>query len=121
MKKTIVTLACALIAPLAFAHTSSTHKRHARHATSTIERITVTGTIIPTPEEGAATAYQPVKTLVIREDRPNPGRFVLNERGHVVDKWGRVPQTSIKPGTRVLIYYANMGRLRMVDHVVVLD
>jgi hypothetical protein len=106
MKKTIVTLACVLIGPLAFAYTSSTHKRHARHATTTMERITVTGTIIPTPEEGAATAYQPVKTLVVREDRPNnPGPYVLNGPGHAVDKWGRVVQTAIKPGTRPCVAF----------------
>jgi len=44
MKKTIVTLACcALIAPLAFAQTSSTHKRQ-----TTNEPMTVTGAIITT-------------------------------------------------------------------------
>jgi hypothetical protein len=53
MKKTIVSLVLILIAPLAFAQTSSTHKRQA----TTTEPITVTGTIIPTPEEGAAAAY----------------------------------------------------------------
>ena len=105
-------------APLAFAQTSSTHKRQA----TTTEPITVTGTIIPTPEEGAAAAYQPAKTLVVREDKSNyPGRYVLNGPGHVVDKSGRVVQTAIKPGTRVLVYYINNGDLRMVDHVVVLD
>jgi len=107
-----------LIAPLAFAQTSSTHKRQA----TTTEPITVTGTIIPTPEEGAATAYQPAKTFVVREDKSNhPGRYVLNGPGHVVDKSGRVVQTAIKPGTRVLVYYISTGDLRMVDHVVVLD
>ena len=50
MKRTIVSLVLMLIAPLAFAQTSSTHKRQA----TTTEPITVTGTIIPTPEEGAA-------------------------------------------------------------------
>src|SRR5438477_4737497 len=49
MKRTIVTLVVMLIAPLAFAQTSSTHKRQA----TTTEPITVTGTIIPTPEEGS--------------------------------------------------------------------
>ena len=43
MKKAIVTLAFMLIAPLAFAQTSSTHKRQ---ATATTEPISVTGTII---------------------------------------------------------------------------
>jgi hypothetical protein len=120
MKKVIVTLVCLLIAPLAFAQTKSNHKKEA--TTTTAESITVTGTIIPTPEEGSATAYQPAKTLVVREDgSKHPGRYVLNGPGHVVDKAGRVVQTAIRPGTRVLIYYTGIGDLRMVDHLVVLD
>jgi len=119
MKKVIVSLVCVLIAPLAFAQTNSNHKKQ---AATTTESITVTGTIIPTPEEGAATAYQPAKTLVVREDgSKHPGRYVLNGLGHVVDKAGRIVQTAIRPGTRVLIYYTAAGDLRMVDHVVVLD
>ena len=118
MKKTIVTLACVLIAPLAFAQTSSTHKRQ-----TTTEPITVTGTAIKmTAEEGAAASYQPLKTLVVREDRSNnPGRYVLNGPGHVVNKAGNVVQTAIKPGTRVRVYYINTGDLRMVDRVVIAD
>src|SRR6266480_1821396 len=78
MKRTIVTLVVMLIAPLAFAQTGSTHKKPA----TTTEPITVTGTIIPTPEEGAAAAYQPAKTFVVREDKSNhPGRYVLNGPG----------------------------------------
>ena len=103
-------------APLAFAQTSSTHKRQ---ATKT-EPITVTGTIIPTPEEGAAAAYQPAKTLVVREDKSNyPGRYVLNGPGHVVDKNGQVIQTAIKPGAHVQVYYVSTGDSRVIDHVVV--
>jgi hypothetical protein len=118
MNKTIVTLACVLIAPLAFAQTSSTDKRQ-----TTTEPITVTGTIIKmTTEEGAAASYQPFKTLVVREDRSNnPGRYVLNGPGHVVNKAGNVVQTAIKPGTRVRVYYINTGDLRMVDRVVIAD
>jgi uncharacterized cupin superfamily protein len=120
MKKIIVTFACcALIAPLAFAQTRSTHKRQ---RTTTAEVITVTGTIVPTPEEGAAASYQPVKMLVVREDGSNnPGRYVLDGPGRVVNKSGQVVQTAIKPGTRVLVYYMNTGDSRVVDHVVVLD
>ena len=75
MNKTIVTLACcALIAPLAFAQPSSTHKRQ-----TATETITVTGAIITTTTERAAASDQPVKTLVVREDGSNnPGRYVLN-------------------------------------------
>ena len=117
MKKAIVTLACcALIAPLAFA-------QHQKQTTTTTESVTVTGTVIKmTTEEGAAASYQPAKTLVVREDNSNnPGRYVLNGPGHVVNKLGEIIQTGIKPGTRVRVYYANMGDLRIVDHVVVLD
>jgi hypothetical protein len=119
MKKTIVTLACcALLAPLAFAQTGS---KGTRQGTTTAEPITVTGTIIKmTTEEGAAANYQPVKTLVVREDRSNtPGSYVLNGPGHVVNENGEVIKTAIKPGSRVRVYYVNRGDLRMVDHVVV--
>jgi hypothetical protein len=119
MKKPITILVCcALLAPLAFAQPESKSKGQGANTT---EEITVTGTIIKmTSEEGAAANYQPVKTLVVREDRSNsPGTYVLNGRGHVVNKNGEVIQTAIKPGTRVHIYYANAGDSRTVDRVVV--
>src|SRR6267142_7103301 len=119
-KKTIIILACgALIAPVAFAQTRSTHKKQTTAATE--QPITVTGTIIKmTTGEGSAANYQPFKTLVVREDRSNtPGSYVLNGPGHVVNKNGEVIRTAIKPGTHVRIYYAQAGDLRMVDHVVV--
>ena len=118
IEKIIVILACgALIAPVAFAQTRSTHERQA----TTTEGITVTGTVIKiTTEEGSAARYQPVKTLVVLQDRSNtPGSYVLNGPGHVVNKNGEVIRTAIKPGSRVRVYYANMGDLRMVDRVVV--
>lgn len=119
MKKTIVTLAsCAVIAQLAFAQPSSTHKRQ-----TAAETVTVTGAIVTTTtEEGAAASYQPVKTLVVREDGSNnSGRYVLNGPGHIVNKAGEIVQTAIKPGTRVLVCYVNTGDSRVVDHVVVID
>ncbi len=113
MKKTIVTLACcALLAPLGFAQTGT------RQGTTTTEPITVTGTIIKmTTEEGSAANYQPFKTLVVREDRSNtPGSYVLNGPGHVVNKNGEVIKTAIKPGTRVRVYYMNMGDSRSLGY-----
>ena len=120
MKKLIVTLGCLLIAPLAFAQPSSKDKKQ---GTSTAEPVNVTGTLIrKTIEEGAAASYQPRNTLVVRQDNSNsPDRYVLNGRGHVVNKAGEIVQTAIKPGTRVRVYYADMGDLRMIDHVVVVD
>jgi len=120
IKKTIVILACgALIAPVAFAQTRSTHKKQ---TTATTEQpITVTGTVIKmTTGEGSAANYQPSKTLVVREDRSNtPGSYILDGPGHVVNKNGEVIQTAIKPGTHLRVYYVNTGDSRMVDHVVV--
>ena len=75
MKKPItILICCTLVAPLAFAQPQSKGKRQ---GASTTEEITVTGTIIKmTSEEGSAANYQPVKTLVVREDRSNtPGQL----------------------------------------------
>lgn len=119
IKKTIVILACgALIAPVAFAQPRSTQDQQ---TTTAIEQpITVTGTTVTAIHEGSAANYQPIKTLVVREDRSNsPGTYVLNGAGHVLNRYGEVIQTAIKPGTRVRVFYVNMGDLRMVDHVVV--
>jgi hypothetical protein len=119
MKKPITILVCCtLLTPLAFAQPES--KGKGQGATTT-EAITVTGTIIKmTSEDGSAANYQPVKTLVVREDRSNTaGSYVLNGPGHVVDKNGEVIRTAIKPGAHVRIYYAQTGDLRTVDHVVV--
>ena len=116
MKKPVaILICCALLAPLAFAQPDSKGKKQ-----ETTEQITVTGTIIMTTEDGSAASYQPVRTLVVREDRSNnPGSYVLSGPGHVVDKNGQVIRTAIKPGAHVRVYYAQAGDLRMVDHVVV--
>src|SRR6267142_1601560 len=118
MKPITILICCALLAPLAFAQPESKGKGQ---GASTTEAVTVTGTIIKmTSEEGSAANYQPVRTLVVREDRSNTaGSYVLNGPGHVVDKNGEVIRTAIKPGAHVRIYYAQAGDLRMVDHVVV--
>jgi hypothetical protein len=117
MKKPVaILICCALLAPLAFAQPDSKGKKQ-----ETTEPIIVTGTIIKmTAEDGSAANYQPLKTLVVREDRSNtPGNYVLSGPGHVLDKNGQVIRTAIKPGAHVRIYYAQAGDLRMVDHVVV--
>ena len=119
MKKPLAILTCcAVLTSVAFAQTGS---KGTSKATSSTEAITVTGTIIKmTTAEGSAANYQPAKTLVVREDGSNtPGSYVLNGPGHVVNKNGEVIRTAIKPGAHVRVYYANMGDLRMVDHVVV--
>jgi hypothetical protein len=116
MKKPIaILICCALLAPLAFAQPNAKGKKQ-----ETTEPITVTGTILMTTEDGSAASYQPVRTLVVREDRSNtPGSYVLSGPGHVLNKNGQAIRTAIKPGAHVRIYYAQAGDLRMVDHVIV--
>jgi len=115
MKNKIGTLACLLIAPMAFAQTYE--KRENRTTNATEQPITVTGTTVRTSEGGSAGIYQPFKTLVV--NKGTPGRYVLSGPGHVVNRDGKVIRTAIKPGTRVRVYYASTGRSRTVDHVVV--
>lgn len=118
MKKTNVLLACLLIAPVAFAQPSETKNNQ-----TTTQPITVTGkTIKMTTEEGVTASYQPLRALVVREDRSRPpGRYVLDGPGHVLDEAGNVVQTRIRPGARIRVYYVNTGASRTVDHVVLVD
>jgi hypothetical protein len=119
MIRKIVTLACcALVAPLAFGQTRSANSG----TTKTETTVTVTGTIITAAEDGAATSYQPAKTLVIRQDNAaKPVSYTINGPGHVVDKKGDPVIASVQPGTRVRVFYTNVGDKRMIDHVVVLN
>ena len=107
MKATVVTLACLLIAPMAFAQT---HSKRENHTTSATEQpITVTGTTIITSEGGSAAIYQPFKTLVVnkgysgqvcsqrarsrceREGRSDPNRDqTRHPRACLLRKHGRV-------------------------------
>ena len=120
VKKAIVALACVLIASLAFAQTTTTHYRTTTAITS-VEGVTVTAPPIIASEGGTVASYQPAGTLVVRTDSANPERFDLPGPGLVYDKFGRPVTTSIKPGTRVRIFYADLGPTRTIDHVVVLD
>jgi hypothetical protein len=122
VKKAIVALACVLVASPAFAQTSSKHTRHHRTTTAltTVEGVTVTAPIIEA-EEGSAANYQPAGTLVVRTDIANSERFDSYGPGLVYDKFGRAVRGPIKPGARVVVFYANMGDTRLVDHIVVLD
>jgi hypothetical protein len=122
VKKAIVALACVLIASLAFTQTTTHRPRYHRTTTalSTVEGVTVTAPIIEA-QEGSAATYQPAGTLVVRTDSANPERFVSFGPGLVYDKFGRAVRGPIKPGARVVVFYANTGDRRLVDHVVVLD
>jgi len=123
--KIILAFACALITSQAFAQTTVTTVERGRYyrtapAMTTSEQVIITAPVIEA-QEGSAAAYQPAGTLVVRTDGANPERFDSFGPGLVYDKFGRPVRGPIKPGARVVVFYANNGYSRLVDHVVVLD
>ena len=103
VKKTINALACALIAPLAFAQTS---------ATTTGQTTTGSGTV---------TTYEPGKIIVVgSENAHDTFSYALDETVRYVNKAGRrIDKHRIKPGTRVHVYYDSTGETPVVNRVVV--
>ena len=122
VKTTIVAFACMLIASPAFAQPRSERGMYysAPTAVTTSERVTVIAPVMEA-QEGSAATYQPTGTLVVRTDSANPERFDSYGPGLVYDRYGRPVRAPIKPGTRVVVFYANNGYTRLVDHIVVLD
>jgi hypothetical protein len=114
MKKSILTLACALIAPLAFAQTSTTTettKTNPATGTTTTETTT-------TYSAGTVSTYTPGKTIVVKSSE-GPVEFALKAPFRVVNAAGTVVKTAITPGQKVKVYYTGTGETRVVERVVV--
>jgi hypothetical protein len=120
MKRTVLSLACALIAPLAFAQTSTTTTEQtttSKPTTATTETTTTT-----TTTDGTVTTFTPGKTIVVKTTAVDPISYVLGKTVHYVNKAGREIEASmIKPGARVHVYYDNTGDTRVVNRVIVDD
>jgi hypothetical protein len=120
MKKSILILACAAIAPFAFAQTSTTTTESTSTNTNpvTSESTTTTST---TSTDGTVTTFEPGKTIVVRRvGITDPVSYVLGKTVHYVNKAGRtIEAATIKPGTRVHVYYDGTGETRVVNRVVV--
>lgn len=132
MKKTLLTLACAALAPLAFAQTSST--------TTTTQPTTDTSTTtsetskIKTPvssstetttsttsTDGTVSTFEPGKTIVVRRTGvTDPISYALGKTVTYVNKAGATIEASmIKPGVPVHVYYSGPETSRTVTKVVV--
>jgi hypothetical protein len=115
MKRTILSLACALMAPLAFAQTSTTTSE-----TTTTNPATTTTETTTTTTDGTVTTFTPGKTIVVKTTAVDPISYVLGKTVHYVNKAGREIEASmIKPGTRVHVYYDGTGETRVVNRVIV--
>ena len=119
MKKAIVTMACALVASLAFAQSETTTTRQTTTDPVTGSSQTTTTT---TSTEGTVTTYTPGKTIVVKTTTGEPVTYTLGESVRYVNAGGKEIQTSlIKPGARVHVYYDGTGTTRVVNRVVVDD
>jgi multidrug resistance efflux pump len=119
MKKSMLILACAAIAPFAFAQTSTTTEAtttKTNPVTSSTETTTTT-----TSTDGTVTTFEPGKTIVVRRvGVTDPISYVLGKTVRYVNKAGaEIQATMIKPGARVHVYYDGTGDTRVVNRVVV--
>ncbi|MFZ3373964.1 MAG: hypothetical protein WA183_00230 [Chthoniobacterales bacterium] len=117
MKRTIVSFACALIAPLAFAQMSTTTEQTtATQPTTTTTETTATSTTA----SGTVTTYTPGRTIVVQSESGNPVSFMLGKTVHYVNKAGKtVKHAFIKPGTKVQVVYTKSGDEMIAGRVVV--
>ena len=115
MKRTIIGIACAIVAPLAFAQTSTTTTE-----TTTTEPATTTETTSTTYTAGTVTTYEPGKTVVVKGEQ-GPVSFVLGTAARVVDGAGKIVTAPLRAGQKVRVYYTGPTEKRVVERVVVED
>lgn len=116
MKRIIIALACALVAPLAFAQTSTTTTEQ----TTTTEPATTTQTTSTTYATGTVTTYEPSKTIVVKSDQ-GPVSFALGTAARIVDGAGKIVTAPLRAGQKVRVYYTGPEKERVVERVVVED
>jgi hypothetical protein len=118
MKKTLVTLACAALAPLAFAQTSTTttESTTSNPVSSSTETTTTT-----TSTDGTVSTFEPGRRIVVRRvGVTDPISYTLGKTVHYVNKAGRTIEASmIRPGVPVHVYYNGTGETQTVTKVVV--
>ena len=116
MKRTIIALVCGLVAPLAFAQTSTTTTEE----TTTSTRPSTTTTTSTTYEAGTVTTYEPGKTIVVRGEQ-GPVSFALGTAANIVDAAGKAVTAPLRSGQRVRVYYGGPTEHRTVERVIVED
>jgi endonuclease YncB( thermonuclease family) len=118
MNKSIITVACALVAPVAFAQTSTTTTEQ---TTSSAPATTTTSETSTTYETCTVDTYTPGKTIVVKSERQGPVSFALGTAARVIDATGKVVSAPLRPGQKVRVYYTGNGEKRVVERVQVED
>src|SRR5438132_4045055 len=114
MKRTIVSFACALIAPVAFAQTSTTTTEQTTTAPVTATETTTTYS------SGTVTTYEPGKTIVVKSEQ-GPVSFALGTASRIVDGEGKIVTAPLRAGQKVRVYYTGPTEKRVVERVQVED
>ena len=115
MKKLIIGLACAAVAPFAFGQTTTTTEQTTTNVPAT------TTTTSTTYTSGVVTTYEPGKTIVVRDEREGPVSFALHAPVRIIDRAGHVVSRALTPKDRVKVYYTGTGETRVIEHVEVED
>jgi len=120
MKKSILILACAAIAPFAFAQTSTTTTESTTTKTHPVTGTTET-TTTTTSTDGTVTTFEPGKTIVVRRrEADGPISYALGKTVRYLNRSGaEIEASTIRPGARVHVYYDGNGDARVVNRVVV--
>ena len=107
MKTIIIALACALVAPLAFAQTTQ------ETTTTTTEPGAATQTTT-TYSSGTVTTYEPGKTIVVKGPE-GPVSFVLHTAANIVDGAGKIVTARCGPAKRCASTTAAPATLEWFD------
>jgi len=116
VKRTIIALVCGLVAPLAFAQTSSTTTEE----TTTSTRPSTTTTTSTTYEAGTVTTYEPGKTIIVKGEE-GPVSFALGTAANIVNAAGKAVTAPLRAGQKVRVYYTGPTEHRTVERVIVED
>src|SRR2546423_4743280 len=111
VKRIIITLACALAAPLAFAQTTTTTTEETTAPATTTQTTTTT-------TYGTITTYEPGKTIVVKSEM-GPVSFVLGTAARIVDGAGKIITAPLRAGQKLRVYYTGPEERRVVERVVV--
>jgi hypothetical protein len=114
LEKTINVVACALIASLAFAQTSTTTEGKRQLLKPTPQPITAAS-------ETVTTTYEPGKLIVVGSEGAHDSvTYVLDKSLRYVNKSGtEIDDHLINAGTRIHLYFDDTGQTRVVNRVVV--
>jgi len=118
VKRTIIALVCGLVAPLAFAQTSTTTTEET--TTTRPSAATQTTTTSTTYETGTVSTYEPGRTVVVKGEQ-GPVSFALGTAARIVDGAGKVVTAPLRAGQKVRVYYTGPTEHRTVERVIVED